>query len=271
MVGQLLLVNPRRRRRRVRRMSALQRRYFGKRRRSRRRASGGSTIVVANPRRRRRRARASYRRRSHRRIHVRRNPIRRRRHRYSRRRTYRMRRNPIGGSVRGFSMGDAVLGGAIGAGAAFGINAIFGQLSNMLPQSMQPGSTFYPFVKAGAALLVGYGLGSIVNKKYAQYAAAGALTLVIYNNLAPTISQSMNVQLGGMNRYVRMRGMNRYIRGMGRRRIMRLRGLARVRRQRLRGLGYGPMRNRALAGRGIGYPGIARQMGPGTISRFMHG
>lgn len=240
MAGQLLLVNPRRRHRRR------------KASHHRRRRSRASTIVVANPRRRRRHRRAHHRRRHvtvvasnpRRRYHMRRNP-----------RRYRMRRNPLGLSSTRFSPVSAVIGGGVGALGAIGVNWIFGAVGQSLPSSIQQGTTFYPFLKAGAAVLVGYALGGLIGKRYAEAAAAGALTIIIYNNVAPQL-QSSGVTLG---RFVHMRGMRR--RRMGR--FVRMKGLARSGRRGMRGLGYmNParvVRMRGL-GRHIGVHGLGANL-----------
>ena len=170
MAGQLMLINPRRKHRRKRKMSALQRQYFGRRGKRR---SPARTIVVANPRRKRRHHRHHHaRRRSSRRsfVTVVRNP--RRRHRRSRG-MVRMRRNPITRDSFG-DIGNILMGGAIGAVGGIGVNMAFSKLP--LPPSMGPGTTLYPILKIGAAVLLGIGVGAVTDKKTGTAAGVGAVS-----------------------------------------------------------------------------------------------
>lgn len=249
MAGQLMLINPRRKRRTRRKMSALQRKYFGKRRRSsvRRRSSRPrATILAVNPRRRRRHHHSRSRRRV---TMLAVNPRRRRHSRRHLRRTYRLRRNPVaGGSMS--SLTNILIGGGVGALGGLGVNYLFGNIT--LPQSMQQGTTFYPFLKIGAAVLFGMGIGAVGGKRIGEAAAAGAVTIVLYNQLSSMIQQKFpNMQLG---RYIAMRG-------VGRRRMMRLNGMRRNRGN-MRGLG----RRRGM--RGMGYMNPARVV---KIRRGMNG
>lgn len=275
MAGHLLLVNPRRRHRR-RRMSALQRKYFGRRRHRR-------TSLSSNPRRRRRRA---HHRRSHRRYALSINPRRRhRRRRYSLRRNpirrhYRLRRNPTNGLSGSYSYGMLLSGGAAGAAGGVIVNWLFGALSQSFPRMLQPGTVLYPFLKIGAAMLIGQGLGSIGGRRFGQAAALGATTVVIYNQIAAPFAQQNFIPLG---RYIRMAGLGSTARTSFLR-THRLRGIGRRRHGRgvyINGLGHmSPARivrmrgmSRYVAMRGLRGPVNPRQASipgrVGMLARFI--
>jgi len=178
------------------------------------------------------------------------------------------------------SFGDLLAGGASGAVGGVVVNWLFGALSQSFPRLLQPGTILYPILKIGAAALVGQGLGSLGGRRFGHAAALGAITLVVYNQVAVPLAQRNFIPMG---RYIAMRGL-----GSGARasflRTHRLRGSRRPPGgyPNFRGLGHmSPARIVRMRGlrRYVAMRGLNGPVNPnrasipsrvGTLARFIH-
>lgn len=162
---QMLVVNPRRKRRRgkKRHMSALQRQFFGGGRKSRRRRRSVALSTGSK--------------------HVRR----------SRRRSHR--RMSLGG--RGMRLGsfnpksfinDTLLPAGIGAGGALALDAALTFAAPYIPASLNTGIA-RTGIKLAGAIGIGMIAGMAMGKRFGEQAAAGAVTVVLYDFLKPYAAQ----------------------------------------------------------------------------------
>jgi len=264
-----MILNPRRKKRKgPRRMSALQRKYFGKRKAKR---SRKPTVLIAttNPRRKKRRhhrrhtSHKRHHRRSRKLFSFKRNPRRVRRLRF--------RRNPLFDTS---MLTGMVAPAAIGAGGAILVDLAVGNLP--LPPSLVQGPLL-PLVRVGAALLLGTAVGEFAGREAGQAAAAGGVTVVIYQLFRQFLAtQAPNIQLGRyVGRYVGRK--RRALAGgrMHRRGLDMRKGLGRVPLVRAGGVGttmpLRNMRNVALvqggaSQGGLGYISPTRKLG---LGRYM--